>query len=265
MGIVNVTPDSFSDGGRFLDADAAVAEAVRQVAQGAEIIDIGGESSRPGAEPVAEGEELRRVLPVIERVSKLVSAPVSIDTMKPGVAREALEAGASLVNDVGGVRNDEEMWREVARHGAGYVCMHMWGRPSTMQGVGEHANVVGDVKDFFRERLRRMRSCGVAPEQVILDVGIGFGKTVEDNLQLITSAASFKRARRPLLLGVSRKSFIGRLLGAEVGGRLAGSLACACWATAAGVHIIRAHDVAETLQAVRMTEILLARRCGKRS
>jgi dihydropteroate synthase len=201
---------------------------------------------------------------VIERLSKTVSVPISIDTMKPGVARRALEAGASLVNDVGANRLDDLMWREVARCGAGYVCMHMRGRPETMQQKPVYADVAGEVHSFFRERLRRMRACGVSSEQVILDVGIGFGKTVEHNLQLIAGAASFKRARRPLLVGVSRKSFIGSLLGAEVGGRLAASLACACWAVAAGVHIVRAHDVAETLQAVRMTEILMARRGGKR-
>ena len=264
MGIVNVTPDSFSDGGRFLDPDAAVGQAEKLVAEGAEIIDIGGESTRPGAQPVAESEELRRVIPVIERLSKTVSVPISIDTMKPRVARSALEAGASLVNDVGANRSDDLMWREVARYGAGYVCMHMRGRPETMQRQPAYIDVAEEVNAFFRERLQRLRDCGVSSEQVILDVGIGFGKTVDHNLQLITGAASFKRARRPLLLGVSRKSFIGSLLGVEVGGRLAGSLACACWAVAAGVHIIRAHDVAETLQAARMTETLMARRGGKR-
>ncbi len=264
MGVVNVTPDSFSDGGRFLEAGAAVAQAERLVAEGAEIIDVGGESTRPGAQPVAEAEELRRVIPVIERLAGKLSVPISIDTMKAGVARAALEAGASLVNDVGANRSDERMWEEVARYGAGYVCMHMRGRPTTMQRGPVYADVVREVSGFFRERLRRLRACGVDRDQVVLDVGIGFGKTVEHNLQLITRAASFKRAQRPLLLGVSRKSFIGRLLKVEVGGRLAGSLACACWAVAAGVQIVRVHDVAETVQAVRMTEILMARRGGER-
>lgn len=264
MGVVNVTPDSFSDGGRFLEAAAAVEQAERLVAEGAEIIDVGGESTRPGAQPVAEAEELRRVIPVIERLAGHLSVPISIDTMKPGVARAALEAGASLVNDVGANRSEERMWEEVARYRAGYVCMHMRGRPTTMQRAPIYADVVREVNGFFRERLRRLQACGVNPDQVVLDVGIGFGKTVEHNLQLITRAASFKRAQRPLLLGVSRKSFIGRLLKVEVGGRLAGSLACACWAVAAGVHIVRVHDVAETVQAVRMTEILMARRGGER-
>jgi dihydropteroate synthase len=264
MGVVNVTPDSFSDGGRFLDAAAAVDRAERLVEQGAEIIDVGGESTRPGARPVAEAEELRRVIPVIECLAGTLAVPISIDTMKPAVAGAALEAGASLVNDVGASQADERMWGQVARHKAGYVCMHMRGQPATMQRAPLYADVVKEVNGFFRERLQRLRSCGVGPDQVILDVGIGFGKTVEHNLQLITRTASFKRAQRPLLLGVSRKSFIGRLLRVEVGERLAGSLACACWAVAAGINIIRVHDVAETVQAVRMTEILLAKRGGNR-
>jgi dihydropteroate synthase len=264
MGVVNVTPDSFSDGGRFLETAAAVGQAERLVAEGAEIIDVGGESTRPGAQPVAEAEELRRVLPVIERLASSLAVPISIDTMKPGVARAALEAGASLVNDVGANRSEERMWEEVARYGAGYVCMHMRGRPTTMQRAPVYADVVREVSGFFRDRRRRLAACGVSADQVILDVGIGFGKTLEHNLQLIARAASFKRAQRPLLLGVSRKSFIGRLLRVEVGERLAGSLACACWAVAAGVNIIRVHDVAETVQAVRMTEMLLARRGGER-
>jgi dihydropteroate synthase len=203
------------------------------------------------------------VIPVIERLAGRVAVPISIDTMKPEVARLALEAGASMVNDVGANRSDERMWSEVARHGAGYVCMHMRGRPSTMQRHPAYGDVLGEVNAFFRDRLRRLRAAGVSPEQVMLDVGIGFGKTVEHNLQLIARAASFKRTKRPLLLGVSRKSFIGRLFEAEVGSRLGGSLACACWAVAAGVQIIRAHDVAETVQAVRMTEILSSRRGGE--
>ena len=197
---------------------------------------------------------------MIGRLAEIVEVPISIDTMKPGVAREALAAGARLVNDVGANRADERMWAEVARYRAGYVCMHMRGRPATMQRKPVYRDVVGEVNEFFRERLRRLRACGVEPEQVMLDVGIGFGKTVEHNLQLIARAASFKRARRPLLLGVSRKSFMGKLFGVEVGERLAGSLACACWAVSAGVQVIRAHDVAETVQAVRMTEFLLSRR-----
>jgi dihydropteroate synthase len=260
MGIVNVTPDSFSDGGRFLDAQAAVAHALRLVEQGAEIIDVGGESTRPGALPVAEAEELRRVIPVIERLAGQVKVPISIDTVKPGVARAALDAGASIVNDVAANREDPGLWRLVAEVRAGYVCMHMQGMPQTMQANPVYADVVREVGEFFFERIRRLSDCGVGREHIILDPGIGFGKTVEHNLQLLAAARGFTKFERPLLVGVSRKSFIGTLLGAELAARLPGALACACVAVAAGVQIIRAHDVAETVQAIRMTEAILAKR-----
>jgi dihydropteroate synthase len=260
MGIVNVTPDSFSDGGQFLDARAAVAHALQLVEQGAEILDVGGESTRPGALPVPEAEELRRVLPVIEQLAARVRGPISIDTIKPGVARAALTAGASIVNDVAANRVDESMWRVVAEARAGYVCVHMQGTPQTMQAQPIYADVVREVGEFFLERLKRLSDCGVGREQVILDPGIGFGKTLEHNLQLIGAVRSFTRLGCPLLLGVSRKSFIGKLLGAEMTARLPGALACACQAVAAGAQIIRAHDVAETVQAIRMTEAILAKR-----
>jgi dihydropteroate synthase len=258
MGIVNVTPDSFFDGGRFLDEEAAVAHALQLVEQGAEIIDVGGESTRPGALPVAEPEELRRVMPVIEQLAGRIKVPISIDTVKPGVARAALAAGASIVNDVAANRADGALWRLVAETRAGYVCMHSQGTPQTMQASPAYTDVVREVGEFFSERTRRLSDCGVGRDQIILDPGIGFGKTVEHNLQLLGAARSFTSLERPLLLGVSRKSFIGKLLGAELAARLPGALACACLAVAAGVQIIRAHDVAETVQAIRMTEAILA-------
>jgi dihydropteroate synthase len=257
---VNVTPDSFSDGGQFLDTAAAVAHALELIGQGAEIIDVGGESSRPGAVPVPEAEELRRVLPVIEQLAGRTQVPVSIDTAKPGVARAALAAGASIVNDVGANRQDDAMWRVVAEAGAGYVCMHAQGTPGTMQASPSYTDVVREVGEFFAARLARLRDCGVSPEQIILDAGIGFGKTVEHNLQLLGALRSFARFERPVLVGVSRKSFIGKVLGAELAARLPGALACACLAVAAGVQMVRAHDVAETVQAIRMTEAILAKR-----
>ena len=259
MGIVNVTPDSFFDGGRFLDASAALAHALQLAEQGAEIIDVGGESTRPGALPVAESEELRRVLPVIEQLAGRIKVPISIDTVKPGVARAALAAGASIVNDVAANRADGALWRLVAEAGAGYVCMHAQGTPQTMQANPAYTDVAREVREFFAERIRRLNDCGVGRDQIILDPGIGFGKTVEHNLQLLGAARSFTSLERPLLLGVSRKSFIGKLLGAELAARLPGALACACLAVAAGVQIIRAHDVAETVQAIRMTEAILAK------
>ena len=257
MGIVNVTPDSFSDGGRFLDPAAAVAHAESLVAQGAEILDVGGESTRPGARPVSEDEERRRVLPVIERLSEVAPVPVSIDTTKPGVARAALAAGASIVNDVAASRPGREaMWRVLTETGAGYVCMHMQGSPQTMQDQPAYQDVVGEIHGFFTRQLEALTRAGVAPETVVLDVGIGFGKALEHNLKLLGGLDRFKTLGRPMLLGVSRKSFIGGLFNADVSGRLPASLACACWAVAAGVRIIRTHDVAETVQAVRMIEAI---------
>lgn len=260
MGIVNITPDSFFDGGRFLDAPAAVAHALRLIEQGAEIIDIGGESTRPSASPVSEAEELRRVMPVIEQLAGHVKVPISIDTAKPGVARAALAAGASLVNDVAANRDDTALWKIVAEARAGYVCMHIQGTPQTMQVKPAYADVVGEVGDFFSERIRRLSDCGVGREHIILDPGIGFGKTVEHNLQLLGAVGQFTELDRPVLIGVSRKSFIGKLLGTELAARLPAALACACMAVAAGIQIIRAHDVAETVQAIRMTEAILAKR-----
>lgn len=256
MGVLNVTPDSFSDGGAFHGAEAAVAHGLRLIEQGADILDIGGESTRPGAEAVAENEELRRVMPVVEALAALI--PVSIDTMKPKVAREALKSGAVIVNDVAANRSESQMWEVVAEHKAGYVLMHMQGTPQTMQDNPRYHDVVREVNEFFHERLNRLNAFGVASDQVILDVGIGFGKTVEHNLQLLSRLNAFTKWKRPILLGASRKGFIGRITGAEQPAeRLAGSLACACWAVAAGANVIRAHDVAATRQAIRMTESIL--------
>ena len=258
MGIVNATPDSFSDGGCFLAPEAAVAHALELAGQGADIIDVGGESTRPGATPVEEAEELRRVLPVIEALVPRLRVPLSIDTMKPAVARAAVRAGASIVNDVAANREDEGMWKVVAETGAAYVCVHMKGTPQTMQVTPSYPDVVREVGDFFFERIRRLSDCGVGREQLILDPGIGFGKTLEHNLELLRELRSFSKWERPLLVGVSRKSFIAKLLGAAPRARLPASLACACFALQAGAHIIRAHEVAETVQALRMTEAIVA-------
>jgi dihydropteroate synthase len=260
MGIVNVTPDSFSDGGKFFDPDRAVAHGLELAAQGAEILDIGGESTRPGATPVSEEEELRRVIPVIEKLAAQAKVALSIDTMKPAVAHAALATGASIVNDIAANRDEGELWDVVANAGAGYICMHMQGTPASMQISPNYSDVCREVADFFRDRLRRLNDCGVAADQVVLDPGIGFGKTVEHNLQLLASLGGFTKLGRPLLVGVSRKSFIGKLLGAEVTDRMTGSLACTALALAEGANLIRAHDVAETVQAVRVVEAVLARK-----
>jgi dihydropteroate synthase len=258
MGIVNVTPDSFSDGGRCFDPLAAVEHALELVAQGADILDIGGESSRPGAVPVPEAEELRRVLPVISRLADQTRVPLSIDTMKPAVARAALAAGASIVNDVAAGRH-ADMWRAAAEHGAGYVLMHAQGTPGTMQQAPAYADVRREVGDFFSAQLDAlMREAGLPAEQVVLDPGIGFGKSIDHNLQLLAGLRSFTKWHRPLLLGVSRKSFIGTLTGAKLDERLPGSLACAVLAVASGTQLLRVHDVAETVQAVRVAEAILS-------
>jgi len=258
MGIVNVTPDSFSDGGQFLDPEVAVRRGLKLVLEGAEIIDVGGESSRPGATPVAEAEELRRVMPVIEALAAKGGVAISIDTMKVRVARAALEAGASIVNDVGANRTDPAMWHLVAEFGAGYVCMHMQGSPATMQANPVYRNVTDEVGEFFRHRLLDLSHCGVKPDQVILDPGIGFGKKIEHNVQLLGALGRFGGLERPLLIGVSRKSFLGRSSGADTASRLPAALACACLAVESGVQLVRTHDVAETVQAVRMTEAIMA-------
>lgn len=260
MGIVNVTPDSFSDGGQFFEAETAVRQAQDLVSQGAEIIDVGGESTRPGAWPVAENEELRRVIPVIEQLANRVTVPISIDTMKAAVAARAIDAGATIVNDVAASREDAAMWRLVAETGAGYICMHMQGTPETMQANPSYKDVVEEVRQFFVERLARLQQNGVALEQVVLDPGIGFGKTLAHNLQLIRGLQEFTNLERPLLLGVSRKSFLAKVGGDPSGKSLPAGLACATLAIAAGVSMIRAHDVGETVQAVRMTEAIIADR-----
>jgi dihydropteroate synthase len=264
MGIVNVTPDSFSDGGRFLNPDAAVQHALELVAEGADILDVGGESTRPQASPVAETEELRRVLPVIEMLRSQVSVPISIDTMKPAVAQAALEAGASIVNDVAANREDQSMWRLVADAQAGYVAMHMQGMPQTMQLHPTYRDVVAEVTAFLGERLHAVNKAGVPAEQVILDPGLGFGKTAEHNLQLLARLDKLTKWKRPVLLGASRKAFIQQVAGTvSTAERLPGSIASACWAVENGANIVRTHDVGATRQALRVTEAIVARRRGQ--
>ena len=260
MGVVNTTPDSFSDGGHFLDNDMATDHGLRLADEGAEIIDIGGESTRPGSEPVSVKEEMRRVLPVIERLAKRCGAVISIDTQKPAVAKAGLDAGASIVNDIAANRQSTEMWQVVAEARAGYVCMHMQGTPQTMQTEPHYDDVLQEVGDFFSERLTRLAEHGVNSEQVALDPGIGFGKELEHNIKLLSGIHQLIISGRPLLIGASRKSFIGKLLGTPSNERLPASLACAACAAAEGAHIVRVHDVAETVQAVRMAEALSGNR-----
>lgn len=262
MGIVNVTPDSFSDGGQFFDTGAAVAHGRRLIAEGADLLDIGGESTRPGATPVTVAEELQRVVPVIRALADQVQVPLSVDTMKPAVARAALEAGASIVNDVAANRTSPAMWEVVAATGAGYVAMHMQGTPQTMQLAPRYTDVIREVREFFGERLDRLEAAGVKAEQVALDPGVGFGKTMEQNLDLLARLAELRTRARPLLLGISRKSFIGKLLGLEPHERIAAGLAGTVWAAGEGAQIFRTHDVAVTVQALRLREALAERKPG---
>ena len=259
MGIVNVTPDSFSDGGQFFDKEKALAHAIQLWDEGADIIDVGGESTRPKAEPVSEQVELKRVLPLIQAIKHDTNAPISVDTQKPLVAREAVSAGAVIVNDIGANREDRAMWQVVAMTGAGYVLMHMKGTPQTMQDQAMYRDVTADVNEFFAERLKTIQSSGISPEQVVLDPGIGFAKNGEHNLQLLARMKQFKVHQRPVMVGASRKSFIGKLLGGDVTERVGGSIACAIWAVMQGARIIRTHDVRATSQALRMIEEIQGR------
>lgn len=251
MGIVNVTPDSFSDGGQHATTEAAVAHALQLAAEGADLLDIGGESTRPGALAATEAEELARVIPVIEQLADQTDAALSIDTQKPAVAEAALAAGAVVINDIAANRTDPQMWQIAVAARAGYVAMHMQGTPQTMQDAPAYTEVVSEVRAFFDERLERFNEAGLNADQVLFDPGIGFGKTVEHNLALLAGLERFKKMKRPLLVGASRKSFIGHLTGAAVEDRLAGSLACACRAAEAGAAVLRVHDVKETNQALQ--------------
>ena len=251
MGVLNVTPDSFSDGGRFPDPDSAVAAAERMAADGAALIDVGGESTRPGSAPVDEAEELRRVLPVIERLAGRLPIPVSIDTRKPGVMRRAIEAGASLVNDVGALRAPGAV-EAVAGSGAAVCLMHMQGEPGTMQDSPRYADVVTEVRDFLRRRVAACEAAGIGRARIAVDPGFGFGKTLEHNLALLAALPVLAADGLPLLVGLSRKRMIGALTGRGDGERLAGSLAAAVVAAQNGARIVRAHDVRETVDALRV-------------
>ncbi len=250
MGILNVTPDSFSDGGKFNRVDAAVERAHEMIEEGAHIIDVGGESSRPFSEPVSEEEELKRVLPVLEELEG-IKVPVSIDTYKPKVAEEALKRGASIVNDIYGLRSDG-MAEVVKEYDAAVVIMHMKGQPKDMQLNPNYSDVVGEISSFFNERVEFARKKGIDDKKIILDPGIGFGKRVEDNLMLLKSLEGFKCAGYPLLVGVSRKSYIGKVLNADVNDRLIGTVVSNAIALINGAKIFRVHDVMENAQALKI-------------
>jgi dihydropteroate synthase len=252
MGIVNVTPDSFSDGGQFFAADAALEQALTLVREGASIVDIGGESTRPGSELVSLDEELRRVLPVVEALAGSVGVPISVDTMKAEVARRSLAAGAALLNDVSALRYDDEMAGVVAESGCPVCLMHMQGMPKTMQDDPRYDDVVDEVMAFLEERMAFALARGVREEQIMLDPGIGFGKTVAHNLALLDGLGRFAALGRPVLLGASRKRFLGAILGAEPSGRTIGTVATTVIGYLAGAHVFRVHDVKPNFEALRV-------------
>jgi dihydropteroate synthase len=256
MGVVNVTPDSFSDGGLYLDPGAALAHGEELAGAGAEILDVGGESTRPGAEPVAEAEELARVVPVVEGLAG-GGAAISIDTSKAAVAAAALDAGAEIVNDVTALRGDPEMAELCADRGATVVLMHMLGTPRTMQDEPRYDDVVDDVKAFLADRVDAATASGVAEERIWLDPGIGFGKAAAHNLELLRRLGELRALGRPLVVGTSRKSFIGKVDGSAAGERLGGTIASSVLAAAAGAEVLRVHDVAELGQAVAVADAIL--------
>jgi len=261
MGVLNVTPDSFSDGGKFTDSQRAVDHAREMIEQGARIIDVGGESTRPGAELVSVDEELRRTIPVIEQISKLADVIVSIDTSKPEVMRQAVGAGAGMINDIRALAESEAL-EAAASTGAAVCVMHMQGQPDNMQVAPHYTNVVADVHRYLAERIAACAQAGIARNKIIIDPGIGFGKTVQHNLELLSRLPTFSDLSCPLLIGVSRKSMIGKLLDRPVEERVSGGIALATAAVLAGAKIVRAHDVAATFDAVRVAHALLQQGYG---
>ena len=251
MGILNVTPDSFSDGSLFFDADKAVEHAKRMANEGADIIDVGGESTRPNAEPVSEEEELKRVQPVIARLAIELDMPISIDTYKPRVAEECLKSGANLVNDITGLRS-KEMLKTAAKYNVPVVIMHMKGTPKNMQQNPAYGDVVKEIKEFFIDRICEAEKAGI--KNIIIDPGIGFGKTTEHNLQILKRLSELKELGCPILIGTSRKSFIGNVTGLPVNARLEGTLASVAIAIMNGANIVRVHDVKECRKAVQIAD-----------
>ncbi len=260
MGVINVTPDSFSDGGEFFDPDRAVDHALKLIAEGADVIDIGGESTRPGAQPVDQEEERHRIMPVIERLVSQTDAPISVDTCKEPVARAALAAGATIVNDISGLTVDPRLARTVAEFDAGLILMHKRGDPATMQSDTNYDNLIAEIKLFLQGAINRAEEAGVDPVKIMIDPGIGFGKDLAGNVEIINSIGRLIRFGKPVLIGASRKAFIGKITGAAATNRLYGSLAAAVAAVINGAAAVRVHDVKETRQAV---DVAIQLRRGK--
>ncbi len=250
MGIVNVTPDSFSDGGRFLAQDAAIEHALRLVAEGADLLDVGGESTRPGADPVSLDEELRRVVPVIEQLANRTGIPISVDTSKAEVARQALRSGARIVNDISGLRFDSGMIDVCRETRCGVVVMHMQGTPRTMQLEPRYTDVVEEICEYFRERLQSLCQGGIEAERIVLDPGVGFGKTAQHNLEILAHIARFRSLGRPVLIGHSRKRFLKKIIGRDVEESQFGTVGVSVALAQQHADIVRVHDVAANRDAI---------------
>ncbi len=256
MGVLNVTPDSFSDGGMYLDPDRAAQHAKNLAAEGADIIDIGGESSRPGAKSITPQEEIDRIMPVIRAVKALVSVPISVDTYKSEVARLALLEGASIVNDISGLKSDPKMASVIAELDAGVVLMHMKGTPKDMQSGPEYGNVIEEIYEYLSKSIDLAITAGIDKDKIIIDPGIGFGKTLEHNLLILKELEKFKKLKKPILIGTSRKSFIGKITGAETGDRLMGTAASCALAIINGANIIRVHNVSALRDVARVVDAI---------
>lgn len=258
MGILNVTPDSFSDGGRYVDADAACAHAMAMIEQGADLLDIGAESSKPGAVAIDEEEERRRLLPIVRELCRRTTIPLSIDTTKAAIAEEALDAGAALINDISALRFDPRMASVVARSGAGVILMHMQGTPVTMQRTASYTYVVEDVRAFLAARLEVAQQAGIPRDRILLDPGIGFGKNCEHNVTLLNHLGAFQTLGRPIVVGVSRKAFLGKILGRTIDERLMGTAGAVAVAIMKGARVVRVHDVAPIRDVVKIVEAIMS-------
>ena len=257
MGIINLSPDSFYGKSRCKTEEQALETAERMLSEGADILDIGAESSRPGSVPISEQEEIDRILPVLEKLVETINLPISIDTYKPVVALEVLKAGASIINDISGLQQSEEMARLISQYDAGVILMHMQGTPETMQEHPRYKDVVTEVFEYLQQSIKIANSAKISPEKIAIDPGIGFGKTDTHNLQIIKNLNRLKELSKPILLGVSRKSLIGNILNAPVEERLEGSLAATVFALTQGASIIRTHDVKATRRAVKVAEAIM--------
>jgi len=256
MGVLNVTPDSFSDGGLFLDREKAIAQGLKMVEEGADLIDIGGESTKPGSKPLGLEEELRRVIPVIEALAKEVDVPISIDTYKSAVAKKAVEAGAQMINDISGLHFDPDLAHVASKEDVPLILMHIRGTPETMQKDVHYESLFSEILQYLRESIQRAESAGLDPGQIVIDPGIGFGKTLEDNLLIIKNLQELRILGKPILLGTSRKSFIGKILNTDVTERLEGTLSSIAIGVLNGAHIIRCHDVLEAKKAISVADAI---------